>query len=139
MTASGPFAMGPALAGTSARRSTPRSNFSPIVPKGTGSSSAVGMGLSSSVVPSLKRETDIELSAPGTAGREDDVDVYSDPEDGVEIIDMENIRQMDWMAPESLRRERNQTGRKKQRPKRESPAKSADYKGKGKGQFSYLL
>ena len=31
---------------------------------------------------------------------------YSDPDEGVEIVDMDNVRQMDWMAPESLRKER---------------------------------
>jgi DNA-directed RNA polymerase III subunit RPC4 len=71
MTASGPFAMGPALAGNNPRRSVPRSNFTPTV---------------------------------ATIG---DDEVYSDPDEGVEIVDMENIHQMDWMAPESLRKERH--------------------------------
>jgi DNA-directed RNA polymerase III subunit RPC4 len=38
--------------------------------------------------------------------REEENEVYSDPDEGVEIIDMNNINQMDWMAPESLREER---------------------------------
>lgn len=114
MTASGPFAMGPALAGTSARRSAPRSNFTPIVPLGPGNAAALGAGLSGAAGPSLKRET---LTKNDLVKKElkqqDDDDVYSDPDEGVEIIDMENVRQMDWMAPESLRKERKERKKKK--------------------------
>lgn len=108
MTASGPFAMGPALAGNNARRSVPRSNFAPIMsPSKLGSSLAVPLPHTS--VPSLKRETDLKANGKDkemvqTLG---DEEVYSDPDDGVEIVDMENVRQMDWMAPESLQKERH--------------------------------
>lgn len=105
MTASGPFAMGPALAGQSGRRSIPRSNFTPIVPSGSGSSSH-GAGLSGTRAPTLKKDKE-EVSA-----KINEQDEYSDPDEGVEIVDMENIRQMDWAAPESLNRDRNE-GRKK--------------------------
>ncbi|KAI0352301.1 hypothetical protein OH77DRAFT_798124 [Trametes cingulata] len=111
MTASGPFAMGPALAGTSARRSAPRSNFAPIVPQGPGGAAKLGAGLTQTTAPTLKREKDKE-GAGVKADREVDDEVYSDPDEGVEIIDMENVRQMDWMAPESLRKERD-AGKKK--------------------------
>jgi DNA-directed RNA polymerase III subunit RPC4 len=40
-------------------------------------------------------------------------EVYSDPEDGVEIVDMDDVRQMDWMAPETLRKEREGKSAKK--------------------------
>jgi DNA-directed RNA polymerase III subunit RPC4 len=106
MTASGPFAMGPALAGQSGRRSIPRSNFTPIVPSGSGSSSH-GAGLSGTRAPTLKKDKEDEVSA-----KINEQDEYSDPDEGVEIVDMENIRQMDWAAPESLHRDRNE-GRKK--------------------------
>lgn len=108
MTASGPFAMGPALAGNNARRSVPRSNFAPIMsPSKLGSSLAAPLPHTS--VPSLKRETDLKANGKDkemvqTLG---DEEVYSDPDDGVEIVDMENVRQMDWMAPESLQKERH--------------------------------
>ncbi|KAF8909421.1 RNA polymerase III RPC4-domain-containing protein [Gymnopilus junonius] len=100
MTASGPFAMGPALAGNNARRSTPRSAFAPTGPIGILSSSAGG-GLSQTGPPSLRKND----TKNGPVKTEED-EVYSDPDEGVEIIDMDNVRQMDWMAPESLRKER---------------------------------
>ena len=103
MTASGPFAMGPALAGSSARRSTPRSNFAPIAAP-SGSFSGAGSGLSQTGPPSLRKNETKEAPV-----KTEDDEVYSDPDEGVEIIDMENVRQMDWMAPESLRRERPST------------------------------
>lgn len=49
---------------------------------------------------------------------------YSDPDEGVEIVDIEDVKRMDWMAPETLRRV-------KDKPKKKS-AKTADDKGKGK-------
>ncbi|KZT65653.1 hypothetical protein DAEQUDRAFT_676506 [Daedalea quercina L-15889] len=105
MTASGPFAMGPALAGTSARRTAPRSNFAPAVPQTPG---ALGAGLTQTTAPALKREK------PGALMKaEEDEEVYSDPDEGVEIVDMEKIREMDWMAPESLAREREARKRSK--------------------------
>ncbi|KAF5316387.1 hypothetical protein D9619_006187 [Psilocybe cf. subviscida] len=120
MTASGPFAMGPAMAGSSsARRATPRSNFVPSVAAGgSGGStpSSFGANLSNSAPPGLRNE----LRGPATTGvvkTEEDEEVYSDPDDGVEIIDMDNVRQMDWMAPENLKKERQPT--KKLRVKEE--------------------
>jgi DNA-directed RNA polymerase III subunit RPC4 len=37
---------------------------------------------------------------------EKDEEVYSDADDGVEIVDMEDVKTLDWMAPDSLRRVR---------------------------------
>ncbi|KAF5336184.1 hypothetical protein D9611_006268 [Ephemerocybe angulata] len=106
MTASGPFAMGPAMAGsTGSRRSTPRSNFAPSVAPSLSGSSSLGTGLSHTAPPSLKK--DLDLKGKGReVKQEDEEEVYSDADEGVEIIDMENVRSMDWMAPESLRKER---------------------------------
>lgn len=120
MTASGPFALGPANAGSSMRRSAPRSNFISNMPLASGSRSSLGGGLSNSAAPALKKELDFSekgkaKQATDTAG--DEGEVYSDPDDGVEIIDMEHIRDMDWMAPESLKKERQI----KKRIKREAP------------------
>jgi len=104
MTASGPFAMGPALAGHNAKRST-RSNFAPtMLPSKLGPLPAAS--LTHTAALSFKRGVDAK-------GKGKEVDegtgdeVYSDPDEGVEIVDMENVRQMDWMAPEILRRERH--------------------------------
>ncbi|KAI9464187.1 RNA polymerase III RPC4-domain-containing protein [Boletus coccyginus] len=110
MTASGPFAMGPALAGASARRSAPRSNFTPVVPQGHTKESALGANLSNSAAPALKKGKQRENPLVGTAETpkdESDKEVYSEPDEGVEIVDMEDVRQLDWMAPETLQRERD--------------------------------
>ena len=77
MTASGPFAMGPTLAGSSTRRSAPRSNFAPPAP----------------------------VSRTSTSFGDNPSSNYSDPEEGVEIIDMEDVHQLDWMAPDSIKNE----------------------------------
>jgi DNA-directed RNA polymerase III subunit RPC4 len=108
MTASGPFAMGPALAGNNARRSVPRSNFAPIVsPPKSGSLPAVNF--THAAASPIKQEGDPEAKGKDKrmVGAMGDDEVYSDPDEGVEIVDMENVRQMDWMAPESLRKERH--------------------------------
>lgn len=110
MTASGPFAMGPALAGQSGRRSIPRSNFTPIATPGSTGSSSLGAGLSGTRAPTLSKEKGKE---DAVSTRLDDEDEYSDPDEGVEIVDMENVRQMDWAAPESLHRDRNEDRKKK--------------------------
>ena len=104
MTASGPFAMGPALAGLSKRR-PPRSNFAPVMPMGPGSTS-LGEGLSRTGAPVLGQGKERNRGEP-VKEEDGDVEVYSDPDEGVQIVDMEAIKTMDWMAPESLRRERN--------------------------------
>ncbi|PPQ65472.1 hypothetical protein CVT26_000112 [Gymnopilus dilepis] len=108
--------MGPALAGSSARRSTPRSNFAPIAAP-SGSFSGAGSGLSQTGPPSLRKNETKEAPV-----KTEDDEVYSDPDEGVEIIDMENVRQMDWMAPESLRRERPSTKKVKKEEQAEATA-----------------
>ena len=50
-----------------------------------------------------RREAEREREAEMARREEEE---YSDPDEGVEIVDMENVRQMDWMAPESLRKEK---------------------------------
>ncbi|KAG6861340.1 hypothetical protein C0995_001319 [Termitomyces sp. Mi166 len=108
MTASGPFAMGPALAGhTATRRAMPRSNFTPVLT--SGSAPSLGSSLVRGAAPTLKRE-----GKARNVKEEDDAEVYSDPDEGVEIIDMEDVRNMDWMAPESLRKENQQKKVKKE-------------------------
>ncbi|KAF9556662.1 hypothetical protein CPC08DRAFT_694206 [Agrocybe pediades] len=100
MTASGPFAMGPAMAGNSSRKTATSSTFVPSVP--SDNARTTGTKLSQSAPPLLRKD----LSSKNSQVKEEDEEVYSDPDEGVEIIDMENVRQMDWMAPESLRKER---------------------------------
>lgn len=111
MTASGPFAMGPALAGTSTRRAAPRSNFAPVGTPGSLDPVNLGAGLTQTTAPSLKKGRDKEREGEAARVKKEE-EAYSDPDEGVEIVDMENVRQMDWMAPESLRKE-GETGKKR--------------------------
>lgn len=75
----------------------------------------------------------MESALKGAKSKEEDAEVYSDPEDGIEIIDMENVRSMDWMAPESLKKERegDKRRRKAERMVRAEGETKPD-KGKGK-------
>lgn len=109
MTASGPFAMGPAMAGSSSRRSAPRSNFAPTLPVDASLGSNFG-NLSHSAPPSLRKDANGLGESASVKAEEEE---YSDPDEGVEIIDMENVRLMDWMAPESLKKERREAKTKK--------------------------
>ncbi|KAF8638950.1 hypothetical protein AX16_010424 [Volvariella volvacea WC 439] len=104
MTASGPFALGPALAGVSTRRAPPRSNFPPV-PTSDGTA-RLGANLTPIGVHSLKHEGNLREKGKGKdEPRDEDNEIYSDPDDGVEIVDMDRVHRMDWMAPESLRRD----------------------------------
>ncbi|KXN89398.1 DNA-directed RNA polymerase III subunit rpc4, partial [Leucoagaricus sp. SymC.cos] len=96
MTASGPFAMGPALAGSQVRRSASRADFTSAIPTSATTSAALGENLTKTAAPAL-RGLD-----KGKAKVKEEEEVYSDPDDGVEIIEMNKIRDMDWMAPETL-------------------------------------
>lgn len=107
MTASGPFAMGPAMAGGSSRRSAPRSNFAPSLPVNSDMSTTYG-NLSQSAPPSLRNDL-----TNGNAPLKAEEEQYSDPDEGVEIVDMDNVRQMDWMAPESIRKDKKEAKAKK--------------------------
>lgn len=95
--------MGPAMAGNNARRSVPRSNFA--VPTPSRGPSSLGSGLRPTGDPTFKSEDGGK--GKGKATEEKDEEEYSDPDEGVEIVDMENVRQMDYMAPESLKKERH--------------------------------
>lgn len=129
MKASGPFAMGPSLVG-SGRRPAPRSNFTPIMPSGPSKGGALGSGLTQTTAPTLgikkepKSEDDVKV--------ESDEEVYSEPDEGVEIVDISDVRKMDWMAPETLRRESEQ--KKKPRPKKDKkPLEGQAMLGEGEG------
>ena len=99
MTASGPFAMGPTLAGSSStRRPAPRSNFiAPAAP-----------------LPVKKETGNTDLNVMSGTVKTEDGECYSDPDEGVEIVDMENVHQMDWMAPDSIRKNRQKSQKEAQ-------------------------
>lgn len=129
MTASGPFAMGPSQAGSSAWLSGPRiSTTTPIGPRGTADAAALGANLSKTAAPTLKKER-----AERHVHVDEDVEVYSDPDEGVEIVDMRNVHAMDWMAPESLKVEsaRDETKKKVVKVEKEGGEVRAKVKGKG--------
>jgi hypothetical protein len=97
MVASGPFALGPAFSGKSSakssRLSTPHSSFaSPFAgsPASTPSSSKIGGS-------SIKLE-DAPVSLQNSPPADD---LYS-IEDGVEILDMNNVHRLPGMAPDTL-------------------------------------
>ncbi|KAH8832588.1 RNA polymerase III RPC4-domain-containing protein [Flagelloscypha sp. PMI_526] len=77
------------------RRPPPRSNFAPV-----------GSSLSHAPAPSL--------SGHENAKGKREEDEYSDPDEGVEIVDISNVRDLDWMAPESLKNERELKSIKKE-------------------------
>lgn len=135
MTASGPFAMGPVLAGTSARRTALRSNFTPMVPQGSAASPSPGGKLSNVGPSQLKKEKQRENVLENTVQKDiktgSDEEAYSEPDEGVEIVDMEDVGRLDWMAPETLRKERRDRQKKKLvKTEIEEPLLSASPKGK---------
>ncbi|KAJ8094342.1 hypothetical protein PM082_010776 [Marasmius tenuissimus] len=103
MTASGPFALGPALATTSgvSRRSVPKSNFTPIAAPSKGGHTTLGAGLTNTAAPTIKPE-----AGKGKERAIEDDEVYSEPDEGVEILDMESVGRVDYMAPDILKEEK---------------------------------
>jgi DNA-directed RNA polymerase III subunit RPC4 len=106
------------------------------MPMGPGSAS-LGDGLSHSGAPILSRER--EKGKKGLVKEdEEDIEVYSDPDEGVQIVDMDAIKTMDWMAPESLRRDRDEGKNSKKKKKAEAVKKDAKAKGKARGMESFF-
>ena len=109
MTASGPFAMGPTLVGSSIRGSAPRSKFAPTAPVSR-TSTGFGNNLLSSAPLSFKNDVgNMDNNVKNGAVKTEDGEYYSDPDEGVEIVDMEDVHQLDWMAPDSIRKERQKS------------------------------
>ena len=133
MTASGPFAMGPSLAGSSAWRSGPRVSTAPTAPRGPPDPAALGANLTKTAASALKKEE----RAESRVHVDDDAEVYSDPDEGVEIVDMRNVHTMDWMAPESLKWESSRD-RSKKRIAKAKKEEDEQTLGKGKG-TNFLL
>ncbi|KAF8636389.1 hypothetical protein AX17_003571 [Amanita inopinata Kibby_2008] len=100
MTASGPFAMGPAMNNT--KHSSSRINFAPPASQAS-SSTTSRVTVDHTTVSSFKKE-ESSISNPVKQGKDEDDEVYSEPDEGVEIIDIQRVRELDWMAPETLRK-----------------------------------
>ena len=47
-----------------------------------------------------------------SAIKTEDGEYYSDPDEGIKIIDMGDVHQLDWMAPDSIRKERQKMHKK---------------------------
>jgi len=101
------------------------------MPVGSGSTS-LGGGLSGSGAPVLSRERKT-ANKDVVYADEEELEVYSDPDEGVQIVDMDAIKTMDWMAPESLRRDRGDGKGSKKRKKAEAVKKDAKSKEKATG------
>ena len=129
MTASGPFAMGPSQVGSSAWGSGPRVSAMSGAPlRGApADAAALGANLTKTAAPTLKKER-----GERRVQVDEDAEVYSDPDEGVEIVDMRNVHAMDWMAPESLKWEspREKTKKKVAKVKKEEEG-LVSAKGKG--------
>jgi DNA-directed RNA polymerase III subunit RPC4 len=131
MKASGPFAMGPSLAG-SGRRPIPRLNFTPSIGPSTGG--APGFGLTQTTAPALEVKKEPKPEDGINAGS--DEEIYSEPDEGVEIVDINDVRKMDWMAPDTLKRESEY--KKKVKPKKvvKKPLEERGVLDKGAGSFT---
>ena len=125
MTASGPFAMGPSQAGSSAWRSGPRVSTIPAAPRGPPDPVALGANLTKTAAPALKKEERLEPRVHV----EENAEVYSDPDEGVEIVDMRDVHTMDWMAPESLKSESARERSKKRLAKAKKEEEEEQEKG----------
>jgi DNA-directed RNA polymerase III subunit RPC4 len=108
MVASGPFAMGPSMGGPSTRRGAPpRGNFAPAPAlHNTGDGIGSGRADSSSGTKDRGYIRDSDMKPKDKKPSDEEEEMYSEPDEGVEIVDMDHVGRMDWMAPESLKRER---------------------------------
>ncbi|KAG8893707.1 hypothetical protein FRB99_001790, partial [Tulasnella sp. 403] len=97
MVASGPFALGPAAAGSSTTFRRPTNSFSSVGLRNAGGAAQGGSGLSNTAAPVLKKGGDV------TKDDEDDEGKMSDDE-GEEKVDMEFVNRLDWNAPVAIRR-----------------------------------
>ena len=133
--------MGPSKAGSSAWLSGPRvAAISAGAPRGLpADAAALGANLTKTAAPSLKKEQQHGGGERRVQEVDDeDAEVYSDPDEGVEIVDMRNVHTMDWMAPESLKWE---SPREKTKKKVAKVKKGGDglMPVKGKGAHASLL
>ncbi|KAG8729466.1 hypothetical protein FRC12_020962, partial [Ceratobasidium sp. 428] len=96
MVASGPFALGPAA--NSSRRPSRMATSTTQAP---GHESAPpGAGLTDTAAPTLHHDTR-KLQKKRVGLEAADKEQYSDDE-GVEVVDMDDVNELDWMAPDSL-------------------------------------
>ncbi|KAG9099656.1 hypothetical protein FS749_000718 [Ceratobasidium sp. UAMH 11750] len=96
MVASGPFALGPAA---NPGRRLSRMTTSAVQPPGHGGGPH-GAGLTDTAAPTLSGDTrKLQKKRVGLEAAEKEQ--YSEDE-GVEVVDMDDVNELDWMAPDSL-------------------------------------
>lgn len=123
MTPSGPFAMGPSGAGiTSSSKRNPNlfSGASSGTSGKTSTTGKVGQGLTKSPAASLPRNRDNLVV-------EDALEVYSSDED---VVDLDQVKNLDIMAPDALKKERRKEKKKKVKAE---PVEGIIPDNKGKG------
>ena len=102
------------------------------MPSGLSKGGILGSGLTQTTAPTLGAKK--EQNTEGDVKVESEEEVYSEPDEGVEIVDMNDIRKMDWMAPDTLKREsehRRKLNVKKDKGK--PPAGQAGLEGRSGG------
>ena len=87
------------------------------MPPGMSKGGTLGSGLTQTTAPTL--EVKKEPKSEGDLKAESDEEVYSEPDAGVEIVDMNDVRKMDWMAPDTLKRESERKRKVKSKKKRD--------------------
>lgn len=105
--ASGPFALGPAA--NSVRRPSRITASTAMQPPGHGGAQPSGSGLTDTAAPTLKDTRRLQKKRVGLEAAEKEE--YSDDE-GVEVIDMDDVNELDWMSPDSLIRVKEEDEKK---------------------------
>ncbi|KAG9087937.1 hypothetical protein FRC06_002300 [Ceratobasidium sp. 370] len=118
MVASGPFALGPAA--NPGRR---LSRVATVQPSGHGGAPS-GAGLTDTAAPTLSGDTrKLQKKRVGLEAAEKEQ--YSDDE-GVEVVDMDDVNELDWMAPDSLVRVKEEDEEKAARKRHRLKGKIKD-------------
>ena len=95
---------------------------------------ALGLGLTQTTAPTL--EVKMEPKPEEGLKAESDEEIYSEPDEGVEIVDMNDIRKIDRMAPDTLKRESEYKKKVKSKKRAERPPEERGVSGKGEGSFT---
>jgi DNA-directed RNA polymerase III subunit RPC4 len=93
------------------------------MPSGPSKGGELGSGLTQTTAPTLGEKKGT-MSGEGTKA-ESEEEAYSEPDEGVEIVDINDVRKMDWMAPETLKRESEY--KKNVKPKRKDKKPKAKF------------
>ncbi|KAH7335114.1 RNA polymerase III RPC4-domain-containing protein [Rhizoctonia solani] len=123
MVASGPFALGPAANNT--RRPT-RISAGMSQAAGVGGGQPQGAGLTDTAAPTINNTKKLQKRRAGLEAA--DKEQYSDDE-GVEIVDMDDVNELDWMAPDSLIRVKEEDEEKAARKRDKLKGKIKDGSG----------